>query len=327
MPVTMSGSPTATAYPQVGYGSAADNYKQKRADEEKAKKAKLKNDFEELRKKKLRQAEKEAKERKEKRAKEEKAYKERMSKMREKSIAERQEEQKQRAAALQKVDEEHAVWLAEQQAREHLEHSRTTLHSHGEIDNFPIAPDRFAELEVDDTLAHAFEASTDGLYRQRAQDEANEMERQAREKQDRERKVRACACGMCASFCVQACALSVYGRQTGAVLRHVRQRGHCGRRHCPRHDSAAPLIPLPAPPIPTQPAHLHLLSRCSSARAPHPSFPCALGFGLWRALLAWCPRPRPASLSCLSLSPASLSLLSLSSLSPRHRRSSGGRSC
>ena len=60
MPVTMSGSPTATAYPQVGYGSAADNYKQKRADEEKAKKAKLKNDFEELRKKKLRQAEKEA---------------------------------------------------------------------------------------------------------------------------------------------------------------------------------------------------------------------------------------------------------------------------
>lgn len=191
MPVTMTGSPTATGtvYPQVGYSSAANTYKEKRAAEEKAKKAKLKNDFEELRKKKLNQAEKQAKERKEKRAKDELAYKQRMAKMREKSIAERNEEQTQRATALHKVETEHAAWLAEQQARERKKHARTELHGHGAIDGFPIAPDSFAELELDDTLAAAFETSTDGLFRQRAQDEANEMERQAKEKHDRERKV------------------------------------------------------------------------------------------------------------------------------------------
>ena len=58
----------------------------------------------------------------------------------------------------------------------------------GEGETYPIPTDTFTSLDVDETLASAYQISVETLYKQRAVDEANEAARAAALKEGREAK-------------------------------------------------------------------------------------------------------------------------------------------
>ena len=79
----------------------------------------------------------------------------------------------------------------EERVEERREHARTVLHPHSEEDQFPTAPEVYADLDFDDTLQHAYDTQVNGLSKQFAIDQANEMARLAKERMERERKAEA----------------------------------------------------------------------------------------------------------------------------------------
>jgi len=184
MVVVMSGSPLASDYP----APSADKWAA-RAREDAQKGDERNKQFGQLQSQVLTKAQKERQARKAKRAEEERKFKARQQALRDQQSNDREQRQRNRASALGKVSERHRQWQDEQSEYERRRLAAAGVQGKGAP--FAIDPDSMVDLEYDDTLVAAYQESVAGLYQQRAVDEANEEQRQQRQKDMREGKANA----------------------------------------------------------------------------------------------------------------------------------------
>ena len=136
--------------------------------------------FKELQEQKLAKAKKAAEARKSKKAADDAKFKARQEGVRAKEAREAEEAKEKRKEGLRQIETEHQRWQEEQEALERAMLKASGVLGSGE--SFPVPNETYTSMEVDETLVHAYTQSVQGLYAQRALDEANEAQRQAKMK-------------------------------------------------------------------------------------------------------------------------------------------------